>query len=221
MFGRISERPVFWKGPKPELTGRFVCGTCNNGWMHDLENTNISILGSLMRDIALPIDTLQQYSIARWATKTAMVMEAVTRQRRKCFYNQEEREQLRATSDLPVDTFVWLARYAGNLHLVFTGTDVWDNEPNRPETLHGYVNTIGFGYLVIQVLSFHLPPNRQPASIAPHPAPWDKILVPVWPVRRTVYWPADITLSDTGRIGLGDLVSRWSFGATPLDKSPS
>jgi hypothetical protein len=77
MRGFIGEREVYWIGPKPELKLRVVCTKCNNGWMHDLEDENKPLLGSLMRDVASPIDPEQQWSVSRWVIKTAMVFESV------------------------------------------------------------------------------------------------------------------------------------------------
>lgn len=41
--------------PHPEVTGKTVCGICNNGWMSDLEAENIPIIGNMLQDVTLPL----------------------------------------------------------------------------------------------------------------------------------------------------------------------
>jgi hypothetical protein len=174
--------------------------------MSTLEQANISLLGALMRDLALPIDTVGQASAARWAMKTARVMESSTRSHRQIFYTRTECAQVRETPNLPFDTSVWIGRYAGNFNVAFIGQDVWDKEPGLPDTLHGWVNTIVFAYVVIQVISFHRPPDFQGSlNIKVHPAPWDQLLVQLWPCGKPVYWPPILTFSDTGKLDLAIL----------------
>jgi hypothetical protein len=53
-----------------------VCSQCNNGWMHDLEQRSIPVLGAMLHDIATPLDSEQQATLALWSLKTAIVVEA-------------------------------------------------------------------------------------------------------------------------------------------------
>jgi hypothetical protein len=177
--------------------------------MRTLEKANIQVLGPLMHDLVRPLDSLEQASAARWAVKTAMVMESSTRVHREIFYTRTECAHLRETPNLPADTSVWIGRYAGNYNVAFIGSDVYDKEPGLPDTLRGYVNTIVFGYVVIQIISFHRPPSfYAPLNIKVYPAPWDKLLLQLWPCGKPAYWPPALTFSDTGMIRLGDLVRR-------------
>jgi len=50
--------------PNPELKVKAVCRTCNNGWMHFLEQSNVPIVGNLMQDVALSLNGFQQYQLA-------------------------------------------------------------------------------------------------------------------------------------------------------------
>jgi hypothetical protein len=210
MSGYIGDQSLYWTGVKPELKTKCVCSSCNHGWMSTLENANIPVLGPLMHDLVRPIDTAEQASVARWAMKTAMVMESSTRRHRPIFYTRTECAQLRETPNLPFDTSVWIGRYAGQYNIAFVGTDAFDKKPVSPDALHGYVNTILFGYVVIQIISFHRPASFDGSlNIKVHPAPWDKLLFQLWPCGKPVCWPPPLTFSDTGMIGLGDLIRRW------------
>src|SRR5256885_5635107 len=94
--------------PNPEQKVKAVCGTCNNGWMHDLEQTNIPLIGNLMQDVAFSLNGLQQYHVAAWAVKMSMIGDFLARSHRPLFFQQAEREQLRVATNLPVRTSVWL-----------------------------------------------------------------------------------------------------------------
>ena len=55
--------------PPFEQKARVVCGDCNNGWMHDLENEVEPVLGSLMRGLATSLDQHAQSALCRWGAK--------------------------------------------------------------------------------------------------------------------------------------------------------
>jgi hypothetical protein len=179
--------------------------------MSQLESASKPLLGLMLHDVASPIDILQQDTLSRWAVKTAMVMESTANDIYP-FYTRQEREQLRLSSKIPDNTAIWLARYTGNNDLAFAGMHLWNDEPERPETIHCYVNTIVFGYVAIQTFTAHLPAGHPTIKIPATPGvPWDSLLIRVWPTgTRTVRWPPNMTFSDTGGIiALGDLVERF------------
>jgi len=93
--------------------------------MSALQTANIPLMGNLIQDIALSLDGLQQYTIALWAVKMAMVGESMSRGQRHMFYSKADREQLRVASKFPMDTKVWLARHSFPNHIGFWGTDAW------------------------------------------------------------------------------------------------
>lgn len=91
----------------PEIKVKTVCGTCNNGWMSNLEQACIPLIGSLMQDLAAPLDPAQQTLLSTWAVKTAMVLDSTNTRNRKLFYERTECENLRLTSTIPDRTTVW------------------------------------------------------------------------------------------------------------------
>ena len=201
----------------PGMRVKAVCAACNWGWMNMLEIASKPVLGSILHDIATPIDLLQQATIARWALKTSMVMEFIASHVHP-FYTRAEREQLRTSSEIPRNTYVWLARYVGEYDLAYVGMHLWNNIPADPNTIHCFVNTIAFGYLAIQVFSAHVPAGHPPANVPSFIAPWQKLLMQVWPTEKhTISWPPELTFSDTGFIALGDLIERFKpAGAVDL-----
>ncbi len=182
--------------------------------MSELENENISIVGSLMQDISFTLDESQQRSVLRWAVKTSMVTEAVT-PKREYFYTEAERKQLRG-GNAPSNTAAWVARYNGRfLHNLF-GTDVWRGMPNSPGKIHGYVNTITVGYFALQVVTFHLP-VQQSSSLVPvqmKVGDWDALLTPIWPATQRANWPPTLSFDDSATRGLEIFRQRWSLGTS-------
>ena len=73
-LGKARENKVI---PNPEITVKTVCGVCNNGWMSKLESENIPTIGSMLQDIATPLDEVQQKSVAAWSVKTAMISDSM------------------------------------------------------------------------------------------------------------------------------------------------
>jgi hypothetical protein len=219
IFGNVGKRHHQWGGPKPEFKAYCVCTDCNIGWMSELEASNIPLIGALMQDIAAPLNRKQQETIARWATKTAMVMECITT-RRNSFYTRTECAQLRLSSQIPNRTFVWLGRYTGFYTIASFATDSWTDEPNNPQTIHAYVNTFVLGRLAMQILTFHVPDDYGGGPLTIHPATgvWERNLLNIWSTQQTVRWPPALSLSfgDDGPrpLTLDGLRNRWSLGKT-------
>jgi hypothetical protein len=217
MRGHVQNKPFFYKLSKPTMTVKCVCSACNCGWMSDLENLARPVVGSLVQDISVRLDQHQQLTIAQWAMKTCMVMELIGRPRRNKFYTDEECQKLRLDSELPAPTFVWLGRYGGVNHIAAFGTDIWNDVPEKPGTIHGYVSTIVAGRLVVQVLSFHIPSQYGDRAIPinPKPGPWNMFLIPTWPFKRNFSWPLIGTIRDAGAVDLQSIARRWSMGGNP------
>ena len=108
-----------------------VCQPCNNGWMSRLETENKSIIGDFLNDRSLQLDTSQQASLARWTLKTAMVLDAVTKER-NLFYARSECENLYLKSLIPDRTTIWIGRYYDSTFSL-DGTEVWIDLPATPK----------------------------------------------------------------------------------------
>jgi len=163
----------------------------------------------MLQDVATPIDAAQQLILAHWALKSAMVTESVA-DRVHAFYLKEERESLREFSQIPNNTFVWLARFIGKHDLAHVAMHLWSDEPGKLGTIHCYVNTIGFGCLALQVFSAHVPDGQPRVNVPAFIAPWRHFLLQVWPpVDQARFWPPEMTFNETGVLSFGDLVNRF------------
>lgn len=188
--------------------------------MSALEGATRPIMAPLVLDIAIPLDALQQWTMALWAVKTAMVMESVTARERPYFYTQDERHRLRTSSALPLNTSVWLGRHFGGPLLQHWGTNVRDGIPEAPTTIKGFVNTLAFHRLAIQVITVRIPSvyRDTPINIQPKPGPWDRLLIPISPAERKVDWPPSLSIDDTTAFDFQAVHERWSLiNEFPID----
>lgn len=209
----FAERPVTISN-NPEITVKTVCRTCNNGWMSSLEAECIPLIGSLMQDVAAPLDPSQQSLLSRWALKTAMVLDSTNTRARSLFYQRSECENLRLNSTIPDRTRVWIGRSSLNsLHA--DGTDVVIQAPDGTKIGLGNATTLIVGHLALQVFAVHPKPEykNNPMNVAPRPGPWDDLLVQIWPAKtRSVSWPPPQTFTDRGSRQIGHLLYRWRMG---------
>ena len=197
----------------PERKAKVVCSTCNQGWMHKLEDTVKPIISPPLHDISLRLDIAQQHTAAKWAVKTAIIHNAAVRDSPNCL-SRTACEQLRA--HIPRGTAVWLGRFSHPGAIASTGLDVWLGIGNVPEAVHVHITTVVVGHLAIQVNLSSVRPEYRDASIPlyPKPGPWDKILVPIWPASENIVWPPPLTFrrDDLGGLSIGRLFDRWRTG---------
>jgi hypothetical protein len=204
-----------------EFTAKSVCEACNTGWMHKLEDETIPIMGPLLSEQPSFLDVANQWTIAAWALKTAMVLDSTTiAKHRPLFYSRVERIALRESRRIPSRTFVWLGRSLDlGLAAYSTATHFTIFSLRRPYSLKesplGQVSTILVRNLAIQVMTVHAPAEYSDGAIdiRPPEGPWDQLLVSIWPPSRMRYWPP--TLAFHASIPLLDfdtLTNRWKMG---------
>jgi hypothetical protein len=162
--------------------------------MSQLESKNIPHMGWMIQDGALTLDIQQQRMVARWAVKTAMVLDSVEEHRR--FYTNDECQLFKTHDRIPLATLVWLGRYSGN-SLDGSGATVWFdvNIPHVQAALKGHIATILLGHLILQVLGIFTPPlyaGQKDFVLNPTRGThfWNPLLVSIWPGNtRTIDWP--------------------------------
>ncbi len=196
----------------PEQKVKAVCKICNNGWMHDLEQSNMPLVGNLIHDVALSLNGFQQLQIAMWAVKMSMVADFVGRGTRELFFNQAEREQLRVASGIPFRTTVWLARFRLPSHIGLWGTNSWTLD----KSVHAQTTTVLVGHLAVQVVTLQCTERWDGVDVtvetahAPAQRPWPEMLTEIWPTQVSVPWPPKTSFIDTGEFS--SLVRRYSYG---------
>src|SRR5215831_18384770 len=66
-----------WPLTQPRLVVKWLCGSCKNGWMSQLEAQTKPIVESSLDGNRNAIETSAQSTLSRWAVKTAMILEAL------------------------------------------------------------------------------------------------------------------------------------------------
>lgn len=198
-----------------EFVVKSVCGTCNGGWMSNLESAIMPVLGSMIDDKSITLDKQHQLTVAAWALKTAMLMDATTAADVPLFYTKQERESLRDSRLIPVTTTVWLGRYFGRRDIGAHWSRVVFRYANA--VAPSRVATFVLGNLTLQVMTMHPPTQFLHSNIVvePRQGPWDEILATAWPRRQALlYWPPVLAFDDSRTlVDLSVLPDRWHVGA--------
>jgi hypothetical protein len=188
-----------WRGVNLSIKVKFLCSSCNSGWMSDLENKARRWLGPMLQDLSIPLDQTAQALVARWAVKTAIVFEC-TNPTKQWFYSVGERRGVMAQM-APEDTLVWLGRCAHTDSSYAEGKRLLDVIPADKSPLsEGYATTFCLGRLVMQVVTLHRKPGREgiKTTVQARPGPWKESLIQVWPPTRGARWPPRVSFSESG-----------------------
>ena len=202
-----------------EFKVRCVCQKrCNGGWMSDLEQASQPTLGAMLEDKPTSLDVPQQLTIAAWALKTAMVLDAAVRaQDGKVlnYYSPIERHNLRRSSTIPSRTRVWLGRFAGS------GLGAWTSRlmgsyPNEPSQYPLHATTILMGGVVLQTLSARVPAKYRDAPLELRCAagPWSETVLMAWPSSSNrINWPPTVAFVESeGTLDVRRFHARWRLG---------
>ena len=202
-----------------EFTGDFkircVCEACNNGWMSDLEAKTKPLLGSLAADVSVQMDAQQQSSLAIWAVKTSMVIEAVKPQIAHRFYKPDVRKTFRESRSRPYTTRMWIGRY-NDSGLFAAASEIEYNLTPLASPGFGSVTTMIAGHLVLQVLSLNFPSevHNTDIRIQQRAGNWDHLVLPLWPYEKSLLWPPRLSFgNDPDQYPLTSLRDRWRVGA--------
>lgn len=199
----------------PQQKVKTVCSKCNNGWMSELENESIPLVGEMFKDRPKQLTESQQHSVAAWAVKTAMVSESTKgRNAPNSFYEKDERVKLREHRTIPDRTRIWIGAISGS-HLGAFGTDFTILANGQARIGMGSA-TIVVGHFVVQVVTTHI--NRDFAAkdildVQPKGGCWYSKLIQLWPKEHdTVRWPPKVKFTNGGPSGIAHLMDRWRVG---------
>jgi hypothetical protein len=87
--------------------------------MGNLETRNQPFIHAMINDDPCWLSKKDQKKLVRSALLKAMVIEA-TNEQRPFFYSNEEREQIKSDSGIPIGTLVWLGRFSAKGFYAFT-----------------------------------------------------------------------------------------------------
>ena len=198
-----------WRMAKPKLLVKWLCASCNNGWMSRLENEAKPVMKSILDDKLKDIDISAQSTLARWALKTAMVLESIDSDR-TWFYSEDERQLMGAVQSLPPRTSVWIAKCINQPNIYSAAKDL-RTAPNNGG-VRAYATTMAFGSLAFQIVSIKTSvaiPENVTLTYEITGGPWDQTLLQVWPaMQKSMEWPPQYGLNS--EFGLDALTERLS-----------
>lgn len=177
--------PMRW-APALDIQVRRVCGSCNSGWMSDLETRAQPVLEPLI--LAKPdtrlLSPAEQRILASWAMKTTL-MAALIESSTAAFPAAEYERFLKKRLQPSKSTCIWLGARGGNTsaaqlrlkEIVPAGTD--------GPRLGVYARLTAFRTL-FELASF----DSAPAPRLPGAELWDDIAIRLWPpLGESRVWP--------------------------------
>ncbi|GEM_PF-1292437 len=206
--GRILPR---WQSKTTKLLKvRCVCQKCNNGWMSQTENAIKPVIKSILDNRMKAVDASSQVHIAVWAIKTAMTLEALNRHR-AWFYTNDQRHEFEIATAIPEGTSIWIAKCKNQPNILSIAKDLWTARGENE--VHGYLTTMAFGSLALQVMSSrpHVNSLGTPITFQVSEGPWKQVLLQVWPlphISNSQQWPLNQGLN--GDWGLEVLANRFN-----------
>ncbi len=150
--GRRSATAQQWQSDLLGTKAKQVCGTCNNGWMSNLEVAAKPLLVPMLKGEKAELPPEGQLVVARWAFKTALMAQYI---RTPVVPVPIERLRwLRTQSEPPTKAWMGLAHYVGKTYAswLFHKGVLWLGEGAIPLTARGHLVTLCLGRMVIQTV---------------------------------------------------------------------
>jgi hypothetical protein len=174
-----------------EITVGMPCGSCNNGWMSDLENAVRPFMTDMVsRGEKVLLDDDRQRALIHWTVKTAMVYEFTGRGDESKYFRQEERREFKNSRALPSNVWIWLGRYDDVLpvHALQLRGNVNDTAPTV------YSLTFTANFLAIQIFAY----RESADALGRYPsATRSERIVQVYPLPGAwINWPPPTTIDD-------------------------
>lgn len=109
--GIASAKTVHVSGDPYSLKVRWVCKTCNNGWMSDLQNQAKPILVPLLANQSSTLGVEDLTTLARWVAMTVMTGEFANQSTEPVVsISQRDRESLKAGNAPPGNWHIWIGK---------------------------------------------------------------------------------------------------------------
>jgi hypothetical protein len=177
--------------------------------MRNLENETIPVLSPLLLGEPRALNSAAQLTLATWTMLRAVVFDCLRPPR---YYDTRETSHLLTHVTPPDSTFgVWLGY--STTALAFTDGKRLTRRDSAGRLINeGYVLTMTFGHVALQILTIRKPQSHPVATISVSvvSGPWDQALVPIWPLPiRVVNWPPKLGF-DPAAGGLDLLANRFN-----------
>lgn len=205
-----NNQPPPWKKSSSGFVLKYVCRACNNGWMSQLEGQAKPIIEALIFSKIILLDRKNQITLTTWAVKNAILHQAVQNEL-KWFYSRDERAAFRSEHLIPAHSLVWAAFLASSPGIYVLGERLFGKSTDLGLPANGFITTMCFGNLVLQVLTTRLvgpEPFLLPIIPDNKPGPWQELALQIWPVQKEqIAWPPPLGLRDESSFQL--FCKRW------------
>lgn len=206
---RKDNRPTHWRQRGHFAKAKFVCKSCNNQWMSQLENQAKPIIERLLSNAESRFDSIDREVVARWVLKTAMVFEAVGGT--DWFYTADERATVRSGVIPGGYTAFWVAQCANLPGAYSVASNMFESAEVGTSGVHGHVTTLAISTVAFQVLTVR-PSHAVPVNAAielerANLEPWPQAALQVWPPMMDFHWPPSIGLN--GELGVEAFAKRF------------
>jgi hypothetical protein len=198
-----------------DWTAKVVCLGCNTTWMSAIENEHAKPVMTplILGETGIKINQSQADSLARFAFKTAVVVDYISRDRQP-FFSRFVRHGFKESHAIPASTGMWLSAFAfmgqGNVKSVY-------HEGSFPakHRFQVYALTYCVGHLVFQVVSLRNPP---PSPFRPrNQDAFKHLAVGFWPwIPSGIEWPLSDVLKSVAEFD--NFADRW--GSIVLEPVP-
>ena len=136
---------------------KVVCGTCNHGWMSDVERDHAepALTPLIVGKIGVPITEERAKSLAIFAFKTAAVVDLMPERRKKSppFFSRRIRSAFRESLTIPPLVWMWMCAYIPVHYRADIFTSGYHVDVPIIGPMEFYVCTYAIGHFVFQVVS--------------------------------------------------------------------
>jgi hypothetical protein len=185
-----------WERRPFRESAKVVCGQCNNGWMHRLEEASKPIMRPGLRRQRFAIGTGDQRTLALWAVKTVLVFQAALM--RQPLAPLDHFTLLRDDRPPPSGISVWLGSHArartDPSSAVYLQSTL--DLSTTPKTVRDGRNAAYFAFLAVGGLSFVVLGLRDAHDVCVDiDGPLADAAMKLWPNQEPqVQWPPELML---------------------------
>ena len=200
-------------GPTPGIdkTVKVVCKPCNETWMNDITSkTRLILKDAIVHGKPTVLTPSDCETLARFTFLKAVVIDALTIQRRPTFYRQSVRWAFRTNRTLPAGFQIWISQFASKK----AEGEVWAVYSQAHDGMllgsEFFTMTYHVGHVILQFVGFKWlsrgQRHRPLPSLTEHPD-WNPVTAEIWPQKAAaIGWPRPTFLDASGRIRFNQ---RW------------
>jgi hypothetical protein len=157
-----------------------VCTNCNNGWMAQLESDVRPVVTPFIEGAWPSLGRLERATLARWALKTAMVVDLMSKER---FFELSDRMAVARQEPLRLSMTIWQGRLLATFTAMSVDYRVWWRHQHGQD-LAGLVSTIAVGHALLQTVLVRADDLR---GLPFRPKDWETELARLWPTLDTPF----------------------------------